>query len=209
MIHPHTKVQRINEVIGLGVLATRPIPCGTVTWVKDPFDQSISPAEIAKLPALLDQTAETYCYLDHQGNYILCWDHAKYINHSFDSNCLLTPYGLEIAVRDIAAGEELTNDYGCFNIIAPFEPCEENSERKIVCGDDLQHFHQEWDAQILAAVQKHRKVAQPMHELLDPSIWLELSSVAEGQTQLRSTATMIHLPGMPSHRSSSAQAHQH
>lgn len=201
MIHPHTRVERINEIVGLGVIATRPIPFGTVTWVKDHLDQTISPAKIAKLPKLLDQTAETYCYRDARGNYLLCWDHAKYMNHSFNPNCLLTPYGLEIAVKDIAAGEELTNDYGCFNIISPFQPSAEDSDRKIVQGDDLTRFHHHWDAQILAALRKHQHVPQPMQELIQAALWQELSALALGQIPLRSTSTMIYQNQSPSEAS--------
>jgi hypothetical protein len=57
-----------------------------------------------------------YGYIDPRlGRYILCSDHARFINHSATPN--LTSdfsrerHGVDIAVRDIAAREELTLDY--------------------------------------------------------------------------------------------------
>ena len=38
-------------------------------------------------------------------------DHGRYMNHNCIPNCLKTWMGYEVAVRDIALGEELTNDY--------------------------------------------------------------------------------------------------
>ena len=45
-----------------------------------------------------------YAYRNASGNYILCWDHARFVNHSFNSNCLTTAYDFEIAIRDIQPG---------------------------------------------------------------------------------------------------------
>jgi SET domain-containing protein len=51
---------------------------------------------------------------------ILCADNAKYINHNNDANLIDTRDGLrEIAARDIAEGEELTNNYYNFDLEAP------------------------------------------------------------------------------------------
>lgn len=39
MIHPHTELKHINNEVGYGVVATKFIPAGTITWVLDKLDQ--------------------------------------------------------------------------------------------------------------------------------------------------------------------------
>lgn len=190
MIHPDTQIQFVNAVVGHGVVATRPIPRGTITWVQDALDRTFGPAELEAFPALLRDVLDKYCYRNRHGHYVFCWDHARFMNHSFDSNCLLTPYGLEIAVRDIDAGEELTNDYGCFNIIESFRPCEEEGGRGIVHPDDLGRCHARWDDLIRCAVDKLIEVEQPLQSLIPSEIWKELEAAAKGSGKLASVATM-------------------
>ena len=191
MIHPDTELRFINDVVGHGVIATRAIPRGTITWVQDRLDRTFPVAEIAAFPELLRDVLDKYCYRNRQGHYVFCWDHARFMNHSFDSNCLLTPYGLEIAVRDIAAGEELTNDYGCFNIIEPFRPCEEEGGRDVVEPDDLARCHQIWDDKIRRAVTDFPTVAQPLQGLVESAVWQELQAAADGTGPLASVTTML------------------
>ena len=50
MIHPDTELRLVNQHIGLGVFATRAIPKGTITWVRDRLDQAFAPAAVAQLP---------------------------------------------------------------------------------------------------------------------------------------------------------------
>jgi hypothetical protein len=191
MIHPDTELRFISEAIGHGVVATRPIPRGTITWVQDRLDRTYPVEELASFPVLLREVLDKYCYRNRQGHYVFCWDHARFMNHSFDSNCLLTPYGLEIAVRDIAAGEELTNDYGCFNIIEPFRPCEEEGGREIVEPDDLSRCHDVWDGKIRRAVEDFPGVAQPLGSLVSSAVWQELEAAATGRGPLASVRTML------------------
>jgi len=120
MIHPHTQLQFINPQIGYGVVATSFIPKGTITWIFDPLDQVFTPGEIKKLAPVFQDKLNTYTYRDHEGNFILCWDHSRFVNHSFHSNCISTAYNFELAVRDIQPGEELTDDYGYLNVTEPF-----------------------------------------------------------------------------------------
>jgi uncharacterized protein len=116
MIHPHTELQYIDAQIGYGVVATRLIPRGTITWVSDALDQVFPPEQKPALPALLQDQLDTYSFRDSDGNYILCWDHARFVNHSCRANCLSADFNCELAVRDILPGEELTDDYGTLNI---------------------------------------------------------------------------------------------
>lgn len=104
------------------MFATRDIPRGTITWALDPLDQHFTPEERAALPAYAQAQLEKYSYIDRRGNNILCWDHARFFNHSCAANCLSVGYDFELAIRDIAAGEELTDDYATLNPAEPF-PC--------------------------------------------------------------------------------------
>jgi hypothetical protein len=190
MIHPDTETRFIDEVVGRGVFALRPIPAGTVTWVRDVLDRTFGPADLAAVPPMIRDILDTYSYRDPDGRYVFCWDHARFMNHSGHANCLLTAYGLEIAVRDIAAGEELTNDYGCFNIIEPFVPCAEEGGRDTVFPDDLTRCHADWDARTRAAVIRLPGVAQPLRPLVPDAVWEELTAVAAGRAPLRSVASL-------------------
>src|SRR5690242_15577324 len=109
MVHPDTELRFVNPAIGWGVFATRPIPRGTLTWVLDKLDHCFTPAEFAQLPEYARLQLHKYSYMDRRGDHVLCWDHARFINHSCAANCLSVGYDFELAVRDIAAGEELTD----------------------------------------------------------------------------------------------------
>ena len=117
MIHPGTELRFVNAAIGAGIHASRPIPQGTLTWVLDPLDRMLTPAAVAALPPAYHPLVEKYSFRDAAGVFILCWDHARYVNHSCDPNCAGTRYGFDIAVRDIAPGEQLTNDYATLNLL--------------------------------------------------------------------------------------------
>jgi hypothetical protein len=81
MIHPHTELQFINDRIGYGVVATQLIPRGTMTWVRDAFDQAFSAQHIDSRTPLYRDLTSKHCFVDAQGHYILCWDLARYVNH--------------------------------------------------------------------------------------------------------------------------------
>lgn len=191
MIHPDTEVRFISLEIGRGVFATRPIPKGTVTWVFDPLDRVLPPAEVDCLPPMVRDILIHYSYRNRDGHFVFCWDHTKYVNHRFDANCLLTAYGLEVAVQDIAAGEEITNDYGCLNIIEPFEPHPEDTGRGIICPDDLGRCAPEWDARILEAIRRLPHTEQPLQPLVPTATWAELLAVAEGRISPRSVEELL------------------
>src|SRR5579863_4738128 len=112
LIHPDSELRFISHEMGYGLFATRAIPKGTITWVGDSLDQIISPARYAQLPALLRSQAFKYSYTNGRGERILCWDHGRFVNHSCAATCLSPGFDFEIAVRDIAPGEEITDDYG-------------------------------------------------------------------------------------------------
>ena len=74
MIHPHTELRFINAEIGFGVIATRFIPRGTVTWVRDELDQVIPAGRLAGLPPPYRELLDRYTFRDAAGRHILCWD---------------------------------------------------------------------------------------------------------------------------------------
>ena len=187
MIHPDTELRFISPEIGFGVVATKLIPKGTITWVFDSLDQTISPRALAQMDALQKSFLEKYCYRDHNGNYVLCGDHSRFINHSFRSSCISTAYNCELAVRDIRPGEELTDDYGYLNLTEPFDCVPEpGSARTQALPDDLSRFHADWDAQLLDAFGQFNHVEQPLLALLDLSQRQKVLAVAAGQQPMES-----------------------
>ena len=182
MIHPDTELRFINDVIGYGVVATKFIPKGTITWALDKLDRTFTPEQVQSLDPIYQQVLEKYTYRNEKGNHILCWDNARFVNHSFRSNCITTAYEFEIAVRDIHPGEELTDDYGYLNIEEPFEVLpEEGTDRRIVYPDDLLRFYREWDEQLLAAFPLLLKVPQPLLGILNDTTKEKALRVSGGQ----------------------------
>jgi hypothetical protein len=114
MIHPDTRLTFIDPMVGLGVVATGFIPCGTLTWVKDPHDLRIPGDAVAGLCDADRQDVLRYTYATQRGERMLCGDIGRYMNHSCQPNCVLLTDEIEIAVSDIAPGAELTNDYVSF-----------------------------------------------------------------------------------------------
>ncbi len=144
MIHPDTELRFISPEIGLGVVATKLIPKGTIAWIFDSLDQIISPPCFERMDPLQRVFLDKYCYRDHHGNYALCGDHARFVNYSFRSSCMSTAYDCELAVRDSFLGEELTDDYGYLNPSEPFYCVPEpGCARTQVLPDDLLNYHAE------------------------------------------------------------------
>ena len=166
MIHPKTELRFISNEIGYGVIATEFIPAGTITWVLDKLDREFSQHDLDALEEPYQQILDFYTYRNNKGNYVLCWDNGRYVNHSFNSNCLTTAYDFEIAIRDIDAGEQLTDDYGYLNIPVPFRGIDEGTKRKTVYPDDLLKYHKVWDKKISKVFPKINKLQQPLMPLV-------------------------------------------
>ena len=186
MIHPHTELRFINETVGNGVVATKFIPKGTITWVMDPLDREFTKEQYQQLDSQFRDILDTYTFRNNKGNYILCWDHGRFVNHSFKSNCLTTAYDFEIAIRDIQPGEELTDDYGYLNISEPFEAADEGTPRKVVYPDDLLNCHKDWDAQIASVFFLLHSVQQPLSRFLTDSTKARIEKVLKKETELAS-----------------------
>lgn len=186
MIHPDTELQFINNDIGHGVVATKFIPAGTITWVLDKLDRTFTKEEFLQMETLYREILDTYTYRNSKGHYVLCWDHGRFVNHSFKSNCLTTAYDFEIAIRDIHSGEQLTDDYGYLNISEPFRPSDEGTRRKIVYPDDLPKYFKQWDKQIAAVFPKILQQKQPLASILSEETKKTIEEITSGNKQIAS-----------------------
>lgn len=189
MIHPDTEVRFINEQIGYGVVATKFIPAGTITWVHDALDREFTPSEVKDMDPVYQEILNTYSYRNSKGNFILCWDNGRFVNHSFNSNCFSTAYDFEIAIRDIQPGEQLTDDYGYLNVSVPFEAADEGVDRKVVYPDDILTYHKEWDKKIEKVFDKIISVDQPLKPFLEDKTWNRVGNIIEGKEKLASILT--------------------
>lgn len=112
---------RPSPIHGIGCFTTQFIPAGTVVWTFTPgFDLEIDPADLDALSAPAREQFIKYSYLDVvTGKYVLCFDDARFFNHSDSPNVLdgSMPATTQssVASRDIQPGEELTCDYRSFD----------------------------------------------------------------------------------------------
>lgn len=186
MIHPDTELKFINTEIGYGVVATEFIPAGTITWVLDKLDREFSPLEFQSMEPIYQNILDTYTFRNNNGNFVLCWDNGRFVNHSFNSNCLTTAYDFEIAIRDIHPGEQLTDDYGYLNIAQPFRGINEGTRRKTVYPDDLLKYYKVWDKKLLKVFDKIPNLKQPLRTLITEELWNEIGNVANKSTEMQS-----------------------
>lgn len=186
MIHPDTEVRFISDEIGYGVVAKKMIAKGTITWVLDELDREFTPQEVEALSEPIKNTLDVYAYRNSAGNFILCWDNGRFVNHSFNSNCISTAYDFEIAVRDIEPGEQLTDDYGYLNISEPFRAHAEGTRRKTVYPNDLVKYHNTWDKKLEASFKYILKREQPLGKLLSSAQWEKVKAISEGREKMDS-----------------------
>lgn len=106
-----------SEIHGLGAFAVEPIAEGAPVWrFSAGFDLDLDPRLLDEQPAHFRDTLLHYGYVDPRlGRFILCCDDGRFINHSDSPNVGtrfdLDRHGVDVALRDIAAGEEITVDY--------------------------------------------------------------------------------------------------
>jgi hypothetical protein len=186
MIHPNTELKFISNEVGYGVVATKFIPAGTITWVLDKLDREFTPLDFQSLDSIYQEILDTYTFRNNNGNFVLCWDNGRYVNHSFNSNCLTTAYDFEIAVRDIQEGEQLTDDYGYLNISKPFRGIDEGTKRKIVYPNDLLKYSNVWDKKISKVFHKIPDLEQPLKELISKETWAEILTICNGDKKVES-----------------------
>lgn len=168
MIHPDSELRRVNPEVGYGVFATKFIPKGTIVYIKDQLELVFSTTDPRLSDPVYKDLIEKYSYTEPNGQLILSWDIAKYVNHCCNCNIISTGYGFEIALRDIHPGEEITDEYGLFN--PDFEMdlhCEKEGCRKKLSPQDIDHHYKEWDTKIISALGEFKKVSQPLLKYMD------------------------------------------
>lgn len=187
MIHPNTELRFVNPTIGYGVFAMAPMPKGTIIYVKDQLEIEITPHKFSQLNAACKDVVEKYSYIDSRGVRIVSWDHAKYVNHRCECNTMSAGYGFELAIRDIAKDEEITDEYGLFNIPYPVElSCNCTHCRKTLLPTDLDTYCDIWDSWVMDALRHVPEVAQPLWGFMDKEVRTELMSFLSGHSEYRS-----------------------
>jgi len=167
MIHPATELRHVNDTIGYGVFATEFIPAGTITWVRDDLDQTITAEEVDNLPPQYRAILDKYAFTDADGRLVLCWDHARFVNHCCEATCLSPGYDFEIAVRNIKAGEELTDDYGALNLNEDMVcACASPRCRQVIRPDDMERHAPAWDSKVEPLFRRLRQLSQPLWPFL-------------------------------------------
>lgn len=122
MLLVKTKIGK-SGIHGIGLFADQFIPKGSIVWKFQPgFDLKISENCLDKLSEFSREQFLNYAYLNKKtGNYVLCFDDARFYNHSKNPNCvsyypdLEDEEGIDIAVIDINKGDEITCDYEEFD----------------------------------------------------------------------------------------------
>ena len=191
MIHPKTELRFVSSEIGYGVFATEFIPKGTILYVKDDLEIKVSKARFKRMDQTHRDIVEKFSYIDETGVRVVSWDHAKYINHRCDCNPMSTGYGFEIAIRDIARDEEITDDYGMFNIPQPVEiNCQCHNCRKVLRPNDIDEYYERWDVLVQDAIGYIYHVEQPLWDVMDAVTKSEIEQYLSSQSEYRS---VLHL----------------
>lgn len=106
-----------SPIHGFGVFAVEPLPAGTLVWeFTEGVDYRIPADAVMRCPEPWRSELLRYAYRDAGGEYILCGDAARFMNHSEDPSCVDSDPLFTRARRDIAIGEELTCDYRTFDM---------------------------------------------------------------------------------------------
>lgn len=106
-----------SAVEGVGVFAAEPVAKGRIIWRLDPaFDRLIPRKAYEEAPPFLKELLDRYAYPSPDDPSVIVYevDNGRFMNHSAHPNTDFSDSGGARALRDIAAGEELTCDYGDF-----------------------------------------------------------------------------------------------
>ena len=196
MIHPGTELKFISPEIGYGIFATAFIPMGTIVYVEDPLDIKVGPENYLLRDSRYKNFIKRYSVRDTRGNYILCWDNAKYVNHCCQCNTMSTGYDFEIAIRDIEAGEEITDEYSLFNLEEEIPLiCQHSDCRGKLRARDVINYSAQWDEMLKHALQRLQHIPQPLLPHLDPITYNDLMDYLIGGNNYRSVTALIDLSG--------------
>ena len=117
MLLVKTKIGQ-SKINGIGLFADQFIAKGTLVQKFMPgFDLIIPESEIQKLSEPAREQFLKYAYKNKDGQYILCFDDTRFLNHSDNPNLISNDpvEEIDIAAKDIQKGEELTVNYKEFD----------------------------------------------------------------------------------------------
>ena len=106
-----------SPIQGMGVFAKNAISKGAVIWRLDErFDRLIEVGVYESMAGPVKDYLDRYCYPRRSDPRFIVFeaDDARYMNHADDPNFGFLSESEAAALRDIAAGEELTCDYNIF-----------------------------------------------------------------------------------------------
>lgn len=132
-----------SDIHGFGLFAKKFIPKGTIWWHARPQDVLIiTKDQFLTLDSSLKNSLMndfmhsllTYSYYeDELDALIFCLDDSRFVNHSFNGNSGVSDDEsgfYAVAIRDIQAGEEITEDYSKYTLCSwlkkykeYFDPC--------------------------------------------------------------------------------------
>jgi uncharacterized protein len=134
-----------SSIHGLGVFVSEPLKKGTPVWIFNPvIDQEITAKELAALPDAVRDIVLSRSFVTEDGSTILSRDNGVFLNHSENPTISDDADG-SVALRDLAEGEELTEDYrllspgacraflDCFSSHEPFFPSKRTSWAVNLC----------------------------------------------------------------------------
>jgi len=108
-----------SKIHGIGVFTDQFISKGTLVQKFIPgVDVEITQNQVDNLPSVAKAYIHSYAYKHKRtGNYILPSDDTRFLNHSETPNLISSDVDeeIDVAVRDIQAGEELTVNYKHFD----------------------------------------------------------------------------------------------
>ena len=106
-----------SAIEGVGVFAAEPIAAGASIWRLEPsFDRLIAQADYEQAEPRLRELLDRYGYPspDRPGFIVYEVDNGRFMNHADEPNTDFSEPSGGFALREIAAGEEITCDYGEF-----------------------------------------------------------------------------------------------
>jgi hypothetical protein len=194
MIHPETELRFVNDVLGYGVFATGKIPRGTVIWTLCDLDARYRPEQVEAMPRHYRQVVEKYAYIDAAGIYVLCWDFGRYVNHSCNPTSFAVGAEVEIVVRDVLAGEQITCDYGLGNLHDDLAcHCGSDNCRGSIKPSDVLTFGSRWDEVSRSGLPFAANVPQPLRPFIRD--WGAFAALVKDPSRLPAHASLYCPPG--------------
>ncbi|BBC71377.1 SET domain-containing protein-lysine N-methyltransferase [Altererythrobacter sp. B11] len=107
-----------SAIEGIGIFAVSPIERGAAIWSLDErYDLLLTPADLETMGPLQRDFVERYGYphMTRPGLTVVEFDNGRFMNHADLPNTDFTDPRTGWAIRDIAAGEEITCNYAEFD----------------------------------------------------------------------------------------------